>query len=106
MNSSISTKSGAALVALLSLLISTGLVLIGGMLFAAAAFGSGATIVIPWVATFHGFAEGGDSPAMTFSGSWGGAGVLVVALATLITLVINGTVVGRSGPTRTDAQLR
>ena len=86
-------RASSSLVVLHSLVISIGLVLVAGMLVAATAFSSGTTIAIPLIATFHGFSESGTSPAVTITGSWGTAIVLVAAVtATLSTVIIIGSV--------------
>lgn len=80
------TRCGAVLIVIHAFMISVGLVLIAGML-AAAAFAGGLTITFPLVATFHGFSETGNSPAMTMTGSWVGAVVLAAALTTGLSLL-------------------
>lgn len=90
MNSRIATGAGSALIVIHAFMISTGVVLIIGMLSAAIAFAGGATVTIPMVATFRGFTELGSSPAMTMTGSWVAAAVLVAALTVVLSVLIIG----------------
>lgn len=91
MRGSASPTVGYCLVVLHSLLISAGIVLVGWMLCAAAAFGGGTTISIPFVATFRGAGGWEDAPAVTITGSLGATTLLIAALAALISLLIIGS---------------
>lgn len=86
--SSVMTRTDAVLIVIHSFMISSGLMVIAGMLSAAAAFTGGWTITIPLVATFHGFSEAGGSPAMTMTGSWVAIAALIAALTVVFSLVI------------------
>lgn len=90
MRGSVSAPVGYGLVFLHAFLILAGMALVAGMLCAAIAFGSGTTIIVPYVATFRGAADGEGSPAVTFTVSLGSAGLLVAALAAAVTAVIIG----------------
>ena len=95
-----STRAATAFIALQSLVLSIGLVLITGMLSAAAAFAQGITISIPFVAAFHGYAEADGSQAVSMTGSWVGALLLVAALTTALTLLIIAAARGRAPQSR------
>lgn len=86
--SSVGTRTGVVLITIHAFMISTGLLLIAGMLSAAAAFTGGSTITIPLVASFNGSSAGETSPAMTMTGSWVAAAVLVATLTVAISLLI------------------
>lgn len=86
--SSVGTRAGVTLIVIHAFMISTGLLLVAGMLSAAAAFTGGRTVTIPLVVTFHGFSEVGNSPAMTMTGSWVAAGLLVATLTVALSLLI------------------
>jgi len=86
--SSVATRAGVVLIVVHAFMISTGLLLIAAMLSAAAAFTGGATITLPFVATFNGSSEPGASPTMTITGSWFAAAVLMAALTLVLSLLI------------------
>lgn len=85
---SVGTKTGVVLIVIHAFLISTGALLIAGMVSAAAAFSGGSTITIPFVASFNGSPPGGTSPAMTMTGSWFAAAVLVAIMTVVLSLLI------------------
>ena len=86
--SSVATRAGVVLIVIHAFMISTGLLLIAGMLSAAAAFTGGLTITIFFVSSFQGSSEVGTSPAMTLTGSWFAAAVLVATLTVALSLLI------------------
>ncbi|WP_139205458.1 hypothetical protein [Plantibacter sp. MMLR14_011] len=61
--------------------ISIGVTAIIGMLLAALAFSQTTTIVVPFIATFHGFLDTTGTQAVTVSGSWAAAGILAMVAA-------------------------
>lgn len=86
--SSVGTRTGVVLIVIHAFMISTGLLLIAGMLSAAAAFTGGSTITIPLVASFQGSSEVGTSPTMTMTGSWFSAAVLVAIMTVALSFMI------------------
>ncbi|CAH0230336.1 MULTISPECIES: hypothetical protein [Plantibacter] len=61
--------------------ISIGVTAIMGMLLAALAFSQTTTIVVPFIATFHGFLDTTGTHAVTVTGSWAAAGVVAMVVA-------------------------
>ncbi|MFJ4223698.1 hypothetical protein [Microbacterium sp. NPDC089695] len=68
--------------------IVAGLVATAGMLLAVTAFATARTIIIPFVATFDGFHDGGETNAVSITGSWEAAGALVLALTFLLSFAL------------------
>lgn len=84
----VGTRAGVVLIVTHAFMISTGLLLIAGMVSAAAAFAGGSTITIPLVASFQGSSEAGASPTVTMTGSWLAAAVLVATMTVALSLIV------------------